>query len=795
MNNFNCRLFFIQGCLYLALVIMALILAPSKGFTQEKEYSKEYIQKWILNELSNGQIANLRNLTGYNLIEIDGLFIQNLISGKYNLTASSIRIENARVCGKIRLGYEKIKYNIDFSQCIFTDSLFIICSQFAEDLTFYNCYFYDCFSIDRCDVAGTLSISSSNYTESASFFGIKVKENFIAVSTTFANKKAAMFYGATIEGDCIFRESVFYGGIDLRDAIIKGVFDGSNMKYLHKGYADYSYITIGRHLLIISTEFASGCSFSNSNIGGNLYAVGAKFDNGCDFTASTIAGNIYLDSALFKGDTCVSFSEADIGNNFSAYDIIVKSITNFRNIIIGGDLIIKGGIFTDSASIPFSYSVINGMVILDSSTFYGSLDFRFSKICGNFSGLAIDIRSDSASLFWGIQVGGSVIFRNAKFSSSVDLIASKIDEDLSCSGLIIMATDTAKDQFRLNRVIVKNSLFLDSANISVKCNFTYCDIGSYFSANSAVFDRVVDFNFIKVGGPFIIANSLFKCSDMTYFGSAKCGSDVVLDSAIFAGPIFWRGSDINGGFFARGTKILEDSSKIQKSDESETMANFKDMDIRQTFALNTNFFEDKINVDNMKFGEIVIDTNKNVDSSAYAILKFANNVKYSSQFYSSLESYFRSKGLEKWADETYIAQRRRQRFDTMTVLSFPWLWDQAQDILVGYGRRTHKILLPCVGVLLISTMIFRQKAFILGGRTLLKARSLVKYIGPQENVIKFNAFWFSLSHFLPIIKFPDENYWVPISNKYLLWISLRLIRLLGWFLVPFAVASWTGIIK
>jgi hypothetical protein len=131
----------------------------------------------------------------------------------------------------------------------------------------------------------------------------------------------------------------------------------------------------------------------------------------------------------------------------------------------------------------------------------------------------------------------------------------------------------------------------------------------------------------------------------------------------------------------------------------------------------------------------------------------------------------------------------------MTVLSFPWLWDQAQDILVGYGRRTHKILLPCVGVLLISTMIFRQKAFILGGRTLLKARSLVKYIGPQENVIKFNAFWFSLSHFLPIIKFPDENYWVPISNKYLLWISLRLIRLLGWFLVPFAVASWTGIIK
>jgi len=59
----------------------------------------------------------------------------------------------------------------------------------------------------------------------------------------------------------------------------------------------------------------------------------------------------------------------------------------------------------------------------------------------------------------------------------------------------------------------------------------------------------------------------------------------------------------------------------------------------------------------------------------------------------------------------------------------------------------------------------------------------------------YSPFWFSLDLFLPLIGLWDREVWVPKKERPKVWAYMRLHRILGWILVPVALAAFSGIIK
>ena len=60
---------------------------------------------------------------------------------------------------------------------------------------------------------------------------------------------------------------------------------------------------------------------------------------------------------------------------------------------------------------------------------------------------------------------------------------------------------------------------------------------------------------------------------------------------------------------------------------------------------------------------------------------------------------------------------------------------------------------------------------------------------------KYNAFWYSLDLFLPIIKLGEADVWTPKDNRR--WANLyrKVHIIIGSLFVPIGLAAWTGIIK
>ncbi len=60
---------------------------------------------------------------------------------------------------------------------------------------------------------------------------------------------------------------------------------------------------------------------------------------------------------------------------------------------------------------------------------------------------------------------------------------------------------------------------------------------------------------------------------------------------------------------------------------------------------------------------------------------------------------------------------------------------------------------------------------------------------------RYNAFWYSLDLFLPIIKLGEADVWTPKDNRRWALFYRKVHIITGSLFVPIGLAAWTGIIK
>ena len=59
---------------------------------------------------------------------------------------------------------------------------------------------------------------------------------------------------------------------------------------------------------------------------------------------------------------------------------------------------------------------------------------------------------------------------------------------------------------------------------------------------------------------------------------------------------------------------------------------------------------------------------------------------------------------------------------------------------------------------------------------------------------KYSPFWYSVDVYLPIIKLHDAEIWKPKEEYVLTHLWRRIHTILGWALIPIAIAAWTGML-
>ena len=102
------------------------------------------------------------------------------------------------------------------------------------------------------------------------------------------------------------------------------------------------------------------------------------------------------------------------------------------------------------------------------------------------------------------------------------------------------------------------------------------------------------------------------------------------------------------------------------------------------------------------------------------------------------------------------------------------------DWFVGYGRSPGRTLFWCTLIVAVGMAVFRPQR-----------------MEPRTTNLKtdcYSAFWSSVDLFLPLSKLQDTERWKPRDHLWFVRFGSRLHTMLGWALIPIALAAWTGML-
>ena len=159
------------------------------------------------------------------------------------------------------------------------------------------------------------------------------------------------------------------------------------------------------------------------------------------------------------------------------------------------------------------------------------------------------------------------------------------------------------------------------------------------------------------------------------------------------------------------------------------------------------------------------------------MLQFLDRSDFDPQVYLELEDFFKSQGEPVLATDTFL--HRNDRFRDERLKGLDRLTQRILGIVSGYGRVPAYSLIPCAVVVLIGTLVFAKG-------------SKMQVTEPKFLGRRYNAFWYSLDVFAPIIDLEAAKVWAPLPGETLRWVCFRVLRILGWLLVPIAIAAFTG---
>lgn len=384
-----------------------------------------------------------------------------------------------------------------------------------------------------------------------------------------------------------------------------------------------------------------------------------------------------------------------------------------------------------------------------------------------------------------------VRIKHAHITGDIDLTSQEIPYDVTLSGCTFEGfVDFSKSHFARN-------LALEDTKFSGGVFFFGAIIDSDFLSKGCSFSKPELpleglFEEMRVGQHFMIESSTFDNQSVSFHG-VRVGGGFEVVRCTFSDSVLFNGMRVDGFFSAYECTFKGGIVYFVGSHFSDFDLGWSTFDSVPIFF--TRMQADVISVEHVNFTGVPFDIDR--DQMTFKMLRPVNLEKlqfmlspYDAEFYTAVESSFRTHGYPDEADEIFIAKKRAERRENCKSVLHEcqraaWALSIFEDALAGYGKSLQNLLYWSLGFLILGMFVFRSEK---GMRTK-DPKDAENYEG------KYHAFWYSLDLFLPIIKLGEADVWTP--KNYRRWANLyrKVHIIIGSLFVPIGLAAWTGIIK
>lgn len=472
-------------------------------------------------------------------------------------------------------------------------------------------------------------------------------------------------------------------------------------------------------------------------------------------------------SAEFLGDLLKKYSSQDSkpSESVSIRNAMISHKLELHQTTIPYWLSLEDCIFNDDVNL--SDSVFQKNLSLRGSTFKGAVNFYQVSVDGN-------LRIDKAKFpnkqkqinFDSIKVAGTFYFYEVEVLEGSFTLSDSVMNKLEC-------TDTKfnNNEAQFTDIDDKVKPLEDNAN------FYHIKVNGNADFARASFAGLANFENIDIGGNLELTNGLFNSPSKTikFFGM-KVGRNAIFNEVKFA-----------GGF---------DMSKAEVGSTLE---------FNKTQATNTNLAK---NFSGMKVDTAIFDQAElslpynlqdvdyrhlNPDSDYQKTLQLIEKPEYSPSSFTNLEAYYRRSGMEKAADEVYIAGKIKEG---NSATGFAYFTNWLLDITVRYGKWPWLALVWSAAFISIGWLaVFRKQNMMPQEQKDKKEPQKKEEQKDKDPMAGYSPLWYSIALFLPIVDLEDAKKWTLRPEKKLERHYLRVHIILGYLFIPIGLAAWTGLIK
>jgi len=412
------------------------------------------------------------------------------------------------------------------------------------------------------------------------------------------------------------------------------------------------------------------------------------------------------------------------------------------------------------------------------------------------------------------------------------LISARTIEELLLSGV----KGAPRKSIQISHATVEDEIHMDNTSIPVEVNFKYChfkkvvDFSQSEFAKSVIFDNShfdgkVSLGLSKIGGNLSFYTAAFNANDPADFSSIIVAGNVVMAASKFSGSVWFQSGQIDGGLDLKFTNFSNPNGT----------ANFQGLAVRGDVLLvgsknGPTMFDTAVRFDGAKIGGIIQGNNwtfftntkepprfddMKTATAEFSIHSFKCRPDFIGMTYDNIQTYEEDPYGEKLAalldqgqfrTDVYARAedflRKNGKADAANRVFFhykaqertwlPWYsrwWSGFLMVFIGYGRQPWLAFFWWLGVIAFGVAMFFKKSWM--------TLSDKKETG-HESSRYYNPFWYSLDLFAPVIDLGSAKTWEPgPKHKYPRFARQYsyLHKILGWILIPIALAAITGYLK
>jgi len=500
--------------------------------------------------------------------------------------------------------------------------------------------------------------------------------------------------------------------------------------------ADFKGIKVDGNLLCNDAVFEQGSSWSDGKIGEKFHALRTIFrsrDAKADFYALKVGTNAFLTSAAFHGP--VDFGLLHVGRQFN---------------------INKAEFFHTTSTVNFISARVEQIAYLKEVRFHGPVDFAIAHIGMQFNADDAEfLCPDKMANFSGIKVGNTIFFQRAKFHGPVKFEFADIGVNFRGTGAGFLHPDQTKN---FSKMKVSQKLFLDQSTIRGTLDLSYSDFYDLDLQGLIAGDHNDSVLLSRLNLKGALVRRELKIAQV---GMAELDAG----NLQVKGPTQFNHVDIT-------TQADFRNSVFQSLDFQEMTWPAQDQktEIRKVF------------LNDMSYNSISIDKPDNSDydqKNFLAIKDFLEASPFNTQSYLQAEAFFKRIGREPWAKAIFIRMHDRDLAEKLS-----W-WDPRRwlewffwGLLAGYGRAPFRVifislLLIAIGALVYDPEYLHEERRPRAGKT-------------HKSVIM--RCFLSLDRFLPV-DLGLGKHWDCRAQHFIIWLYFHLELILGWILIPIALAS------